>query len=109
MRHWAQGGETRLDNLVLLCRKHHRYLHEEGYRLEATAEGELRFLRPDGRPIAEAPPPPVSDDALAALAGELIEAGVDPDELGGYPGWDGARLDLAWAIDGLRSISAGPG
>jgi hypothetical protein len=29
--HWADGGATRLDNLVLLCRHHHRLLHEGGY------------------------------------------------------------------------------
>jgi hypothetical protein len=41
--HWADGGETRLDNLVLLCRHHHRHLHEGSCRIERTAEG-LRFL-----------------------------------------------------------------
>ncbi len=110
VRHWTQGGETALDNLVLLCRKHHRALHEEGYRMERVPEGDFRFLRPDGRPIPEAPAPPaVPDDALAALAEELIEAGVDLDELGGYPEWDGGGLDLPWAVDGLRSIGAAPG
>ena len=32
--HWADGGRTSLDNLVLLCRRHHRLLHEGGYRIE---------------------------------------------------------------------------
>ncbi len=27
IQHWAEGGETRLDNLVTLCRFHHRQLH----------------------------------------------------------------------------------
>ena len=48
-------------------------------------------------------------DALAALAKELIEAGVGLDELGGHPEWDGGGLDLAWAVDGLRSIGAAQG
>ena len=30
IRHWADGGATALDNLVLLCRRHHRAVHEEG-------------------------------------------------------------------------------
>ena len=34
--HWADGGETRLSNLILACRFHHRALHEEGFRVVAT-------------------------------------------------------------------------
>ncbi len=105
VRHWAQGGQTRLDNLVLLCRRHHRCVHEEGYRVRSGPDGGVQFLRPDGRPIAEAPPPPaVSDDALTALAESLVEAGVDLEEMPGYPEWDGGALDLGWAVDGLRSL-----
>ncbi|MGE0624787.1 MAG: HNH endonuclease [Pseudomonadales bacterium] len=48
IKHWAQGGETRPDNLVLLCSRHHRAVHELGYRIERTPEGELRFIRPGG-------------------------------------------------------------
>ena len=35
--HWADGGATRLDNLVLLCRHHHRLLHEGMYYVVKTA------------------------------------------------------------------------
>jgi HNH endonuclease len=28
--HWADGGPTDLENLVLLCRTHHRAVHEAG-------------------------------------------------------------------------------
>ena len=48
--HWADGGETRLDNLVLLCRYHHRLHHEGGYRIERV-EGEFRFVDRFGREI----------------------------------------------------------
>ena len=37
--HWARGGETTLDNLVLLCSHHHRAVHEMGYRLRRTSDG----------------------------------------------------------------------
>jgi len=37
--HWSAGGETKLDNLILLCRRHHRYLHEFGYVVERSESG----------------------------------------------------------------------
>src|SRR5213596_1404876 len=57
IRHWAQGGPTTLSNLALLCRRHHRAVHEEGYQVDRQPDGELRFRRPDGRPLPEVPPP----------------------------------------------------
>ena len=33
IQHWAQGGPTTLSNLVLLCRRHHRAVHEEGFQV----------------------------------------------------------------------------
>jgi hypothetical protein len=50
IRHWAHGGETNLDNLVLLCRYHHRQLHEGGFSIERHCF-ELQFNDPDGRAI----------------------------------------------------------
>ena len=49
VRHWAQGGPTTLSNLALLCRRHHRAVHEEGYQVERVPDGALQFRRPDGR------------------------------------------------------------
>ena len=57
VRHWADGGPTKLDNLVLLCRRHHRAVHEEGYRVTPIAGGDgFAFRRPDGRRLLEVPP-----------------------------------------------------
>ena len=58
VRHWADGGATALDNLVLLCRRHHRAVHENGYRVTVDAVGEVQFVRPNGRPLPAAPPAP---------------------------------------------------
>ena len=69
IEHWAQGGATALGNLVLLCRRHHRAVHEEGFRVALDAAGEARFARPDGRPLPEAPALP-ADHRRAAGAGD---------------------------------------
>src|SRR5439155_12129187 len=47
VRHWAKGGETALRNLVSLCRRHHRLVHEGGYSVDER----MRFYDPHGRPI----------------------------------------------------------
>jgi predicted restriction endonuclease len=51
--HWAGGGETSLDNLLLLCRPHHRLVHVGGFGID----GERRFLRPDGTALEDRAPP----------------------------------------------------
>lgn len=41
--HWQHGGETSLDNLVLLCRHHHRLVHEGGFDCARSDDGEIYF------------------------------------------------------------------
>ena len=55
--HWADGGPTALPNLLLLCRRHHRMVHEHaGSRLELR-DGRPVFRRPDGTLLEERAPP----------------------------------------------------
>jgi hypothetical protein len=56
VQHWADGGATSLDNLVLLCRPHHRAIHR-GFGLEMV-DGQPVFNRPDGTPLDEDRAPP---------------------------------------------------
>ena len=51
VRHWADGGETSVDNTLLLCSLHHRLVHEGGYEIRKDTAGEWYFRRPDGRAI----------------------------------------------------------
>lgn len=55
IEHWADGGETKLGNLVLLCRLHHRLVHEDGFTVSRTTNGEMVFRTPEGRKVEEAP------------------------------------------------------
>jgi hypothetical protein len=51
VEHWAEGGETSLENLMLLCTSHHRLVHEGGYAIRKDHCGRWYFRRPDGRAI----------------------------------------------------------
>lgn len=72
--HWARGGETTLDNLVLLCRHHHRLVHEGGFAVARdAADGGLRFRWPDGAPMPCSPSRSASARGLAKRrAGPLL-------------------------------------
>ena len=106
IRHWAHGGPTTLSNLALLCRRHHRAVHEEGYQLDRQADGELRFRRPDGQVLPEIPrPPEVRGDPV-----EILRARNEADALHlhartAIPGWLGERLDVGWAIGVLHPLA----
>ena len=46
LRHWIDGGPTAMWNVWLLCRAHHRLVHEGGWRLERTSDGSLTAIPP---------------------------------------------------------------
>ena len=54
IKHWSDGGETSLDNLVQLCRHHHRLVHEGGFSCQKNAEGKVEFRNRSDRLIARA-------------------------------------------------------
>jgi hypothetical protein len=49
IEHWADGGETKLSNVLLLCTTHHRLLHEGGYTIHRNFEGALYFRNSNGK------------------------------------------------------------
>jgi len=44
--HWVHGGGTDLSNLVLLCHRHHWLVHECGFQIVRTADGEILTIPP---------------------------------------------------------------
>jgi len=100
--HWADGGETRLSNLILACRFHHRALHEEGFRVIATDDGRFQFLRPDGVPLPAVPAAARWEGAsLAPTDARLEAAGISIGPHTATPEWYGEPLELAAALDVL--------
>src|SRR5206468_12851431 len=87
IRHWAQGGPTTLSNLALLCRRHHRPVHEDDFQVERLADGELQFRRPNGRVLPNAPALPAVHDSEEVLRAQ--NAGVDLNARTLTPAWDG--------------------
>jgi 5-methylcytosine-specific restriction endonuclease McrA len=106
IRHWAHGGPTTLSNLALLCRRHHRAVHEEGYQVERQPDGELCFRRPDGWLLPEVPPPAaVPDDPVDVLRARHEAQGLRLHARTAMPGWLGERLNVGWAIDVLHPLA----
>ncbi len=93
VHHWAAGGETSQRNLVLLCRRHHRLVHEGGYSLGLGPSGELEIRAPDGRRI-EARPRLRLDPAfrVPSRAGPILTG-------------SGERADLGMCVDRVLSVT----
>ena len=92
VEHWAHGGPTSLDNLVLLCSFHHRLLHEGGFKMSLAVDGAPRFFTSRGREIAFVPDMPLAPTAPPPAA-------VDPDI--NLCDWDGEPVDYDQAVDAM--------
>jgi len=115
---WIDGGATSLSNMLSLCRRHHRFVHEHGYRVVVARDGAPRFFRRDGQPVPLADEPlrssPGNDspvggataaaaapDALAALRAAHAARGLAIDASTAFPRWDGTPLDAHLAVQAL--------
>ncbi len=90
VEHWAAGGETSKRNLVLLCRRHHRLVHEGGYSIGFSENGELEVRAPGGRRV----------EANPKLRFDLP---FRPPETGPLQIGTGERMDLGMTVDGVAS------
>jgi hypothetical protein len=103
VRHWSRGGETNLENLVLLCRRHHRLVHERGYELSLDDDGAARFRNQYGVAVPNAPPrpPPSGPDGLRRHQdGQALVIDDDTCQNG-----TGDRMTLALAVDAVISTA----
>ena len=90
IRHWSMAGPTSLENLVLLCRVHHRAVHEDGFRVERRRDGEIVFFSPEGWPLGKGLPRVDIEPGDPAV--ELIRQNR---RRGIRPRWDEASADYA--------------
>ncbi|MEJ7602944.1 MAG: DUF222 domain-containing protein [Kofleriaceae bacterium] len=99
VEHWADGGETKLTNLVSLCSHHHRYVHEYGYRIELR-DHDVVFVDPRGR-FVEPSPAPVQPGQRGWETIRRRNADLEISERTLACEWDGRRLNLVGCIDEL--------
>jgi hypothetical protein len=95
---WSEGGCTVLSNLVLLCGKHHRYVHHEGVQLTLHPDRRLEVRDRSNR---------ILDMRVLAAFGDPLT--LDRSDLTATtlpPAWDGSRLDLDHVVWTLMQHAA---
>ena len=102
IRHWADGGETALSNLVLLCRRHHRLVHEGGFGVHKKPDGEIWFSYPSKEVL------PANADGRSRGNAVVIEVnnrsnGLDITANTLLPLWYGDPMDYSLIQWGLES------
>jgi len=92
IRFWASGGETKLANILCLCKRHHAIVHDKGIIIAAVSDG-FAFFTPDGTLIHASPPLPAS---LPGAITTCHDAVITPATI--IPPLSGERMDLHQAI-----------
>ena len=104
IQHWADGGETSLDNLVTLCRYHHRQLHRGSFSISTSHElpdQQLVFSTPSGRTI-ETSVFPQFPGVSAETSADALECAAPNVDVGTcVPDWHGEDCDYGMAIEAL--------
>jgi hypothetical protein len=106
IHHWANGGETKLSNLVQLCRFHHRQVHEGRVGVQVLDDGAVRFVRPNGESFESVAPDhtrPLSDWRQLQIQHE--QQGVHIDNATAVSRWRGESMDYPLGIEVLLQHS----
>jgi hypothetical protein len=100
IHHWAEGGETKLSNLVSLCRTHHRAVHEGGITIQRLDDGAWRFVKSSGEALHCCAP------GYSRLLGDWMQLpaahatrGIHITADTSVTRWRGERMDNSIAID----------
>jgi hypothetical protein len=104
IQHWADGGETSLDNLVTLCRYHHRQLHREGFSIavEQQAQGaHFVFTTPSGKRFEQNLFPQFQKDSAESSEHALRAMAAEVGTTTCVTAWRGERCDYGMAVDAL--------
>ncbi len=99
IKHWSDGGETSLDNLVQLCRHHHRLVHEGGFSCTKNSEGKIEFRNPEGIRIARAgrmPALPLNFNLSERMRNRYEDLFIDANTC--VSKYDDARIDWDLAV-----------
>jgi hypothetical protein len=102
VHHWAHGGETKASNLVILCRLHHRKVHEGGVQIQILDDGAFRFVKPNGESfdsIARGHTQPLGD--WRQLPAIHHQQGIHIDKNTAATRWRGERMDYGLAVEGI--------
>lgn len=104
IRHWADGGETSLDNLVQLCRHHHRLVHEGGFGCERNEGGDVVFRDRENKVIPETGGTSrYRGNIIAGMEDILEDHHIDAQTV--VPEWHGETMDTHLAVGMLWDIS----
>ena len=96
VRHWAHGGETSIDNLVLLCPTHHRLVHEGGFDVQRLDDGAFRFTNPHGLAIRPPMRHETSSPDTIAVQNDSLGLAIDCETATAH--WHGERIDYDHAL-----------
>jgi hypothetical protein len=103
--HWAHGGETDKSNLILLCRHHHRLVHEGQVRVSGNADERVRFRLRCGTELHSSPPAPAGELVALQRINREADHPIDPKTcLSGI----GERMDPHWVVSVVADNLYGP-
>jgi hypothetical protein len=96
--YWSDGGGTDLDNLVLVCSRHHTLIHQQGFQLTLHDGRRLSVATADGVPLLHHPALPWGDPAALDQV-EIDATTLPPDSIE-------ARIDLGYVVNVVMTQAA---